>query len=51
LAKIQRLGHVVLATPQYEEALSFFLGELKFRASDTIGTRITFMRCFPNPFS
>jgi 2,3-dihydroxy-p-cumate/2,3-dihydroxybenzoate 3,4-dioxygenase len=50
VAKIQRLGHVVLATPQYEEAISFFLGELNFRASDTIGTRITFMRCFPNPF-
>jgi 2,3-dihydroxy-p-cumate/2,3-dihydroxybenzoate 3,4-dioxygenase len=50
VAKIQRLGHVVLTTTQYDEAVSFFINELNFRASDTIGTRITFMRCFPNPY-
>jgi 2,3-dihydroxy-p-cumate/2,3-dihydroxybenzoate 3,4-dioxygenase len=50
VAKIQRLGHVVLVTTRYEEALSFFLNELNFRASDAIGDRITFMRCFPNPY-
>jgi 2,3-dihydroxy-p-cumate/2,3-dihydroxybenzoate 3,4-dioxygenase len=50
VAKIQRLGHLVLATTQYEEAINFFLTELNFRASDMIGNRITFMRCFPNPY-
>lgn len=49
-ADIQRLGHVVLATPDYLKAVDFFLNELNFRASDQIGERITFMRCFPNPF-
>jgi 2,3-dihydroxy-p-cumate/2,3-dihydroxybenzoate 3,4-dioxygenase len=50
VAKIQRLGHVVLVTTRYEEAVSFFLNDLNFRASDAIGDRITFMRCFPNPY-
>jgi 2,3-dihydroxy-p-cumate/2,3-dihydroxybenzoate 3,4-dioxygenase len=50
VAKIQRLGHVVLVTTQYEEAIRFFLNDLNFRASDSIGDRITFMRCFPNPY-
>ena len=50
VARIQRLGHVVLMTDRYEEAIPFFLDTLNFRSSDAIGTRITFMRCFPNPF-
>ena len=50
VAKIQRLGHVVLTTTQYDEAVDFFINELNFRASDAIGARITFMRCFPNPY-
>jgi len=50
VAKIQRLGHVVLTTTRYQEAVNFFLNELNFRASDAIGNRITFMRCFPNPY-
>ena len=50
VANIQRLGHVVLMTDRYEEAVSFFLDTLNFRSSDMIGSRVTFMRCFPNPF-
>jgi len=50
VAKIQRLGHVVLTTPRYEEAVDFYERVLNFRVSDTIGERVTFMRCFPNPY-
>jgi 2,3-dihydroxy-p-cumate/2,3-dihydroxybenzoate 3,4-dioxygenase len=50
LAKIQRLGHVVLRTPEYAEAVAFFTGVLNFRVSDSIEEAVTFMRCFPNPF-
>lgn len=50
VAKIQRLGHVVLKTPRYEEALAFYLDVLNFRVSDQIDGFISFMRCFPNPF-
>lgn len=50
VAKIQRLGHVVLMTDRYDEAVDLYLNKLNFRSSDAIGTRITFMRCFPNPY-
>lgn len=50
MVKIQRVGHVVLKAPQYQEAVEFYLNVLNFRLSDAIGTNISFMRCFPNPF-
>lgn len=50
VAKIQRLGHVVLRTPDHAEAVEFFTGVLGFRVSDTIDGLVTFLRCFPNPF-
>ena len=50
VAKIQRLGHVVLRTPDYAEAVAFFRDVLNFRVSDVIDGMVTFMRCFPNPF-
>jgi 2,3-dihydroxy-p-cumate/2,3-dihydroxybenzoate 3,4-dioxygenase len=50
VAKIQRLGHVVLRTPDYKRAVEFFRDVLNFPISDTIEGRTTFMRCFPNPF-
>jgi 2,3-dihydroxy-p-cumate/2,3-dihydroxybenzoate 3,4-dioxygenase len=50
VAKIQRLGHIVLTTPHYEEAIAFYREKLNFRISDAIGSRVTFMRCFPNPY-
>jgi 2,3-dihydroxy-p-cumate/2,3-dihydroxybenzoate 3,4-dioxygenase len=49
-AKIQRLGHVVLRTPDYADAVDFFTGVLNFKISDSIEEAVTFMRCFPNPF-
>lgn len=48
--KIQRLGHVVLKTPRYEEAVRFYMDVLNFKASDKVDAFITFLRCFPNPF-
>jgi 2,3-dihydroxy-p-cumate/2,3-dihydroxybenzoate 3,4-dioxygenase len=50
LAKIQRLGHVVLSTPRYHEAIRFFRDVLNFRESDSIENSIAFFRAFPNPY-
>jgi len=49
VAKIARLGHVVLFAADKARAEKFFLAELNFRASDRIEGNVTFMRCFPNP--
>jgi 2,3-dihydroxy-p-cumate/2,3-dihydroxybenzoate 3,4-dioxygenase len=49
VAKIARLGHVVLQTDTHAETEQFFLEALNFRASDRIEGAVTFMRCFPNP--
>ena len=50
LAKIERVGHVVLKADHYADALKFYTGVLNFRISDQIGDRVSFMRCFPNRF-
>lgn len=50
VARIQRLGHVVVRTPDYEKATHFLLDVLNFRASDMVETSLTLMRYFPNPF-
>ncbi len=50
VAKIQRLGHIVLRTPAYAEAIKFFTEALNFQISDVIEDAVTFTRCFPNPF-
>jgi len=50
VAKIQRLGHIVLKTPRYQEALAFYMDVLNYRVSDQVENYISFMRCFPNPF-
>jgi len=49
VAKIARLGHVVLFAADKAKSEQFFLDELNFRASDRIEGGVTFMRCFPNP--
>lgn len=49
-ALIQRIGHLVLKTPDFNEAVDFFTDVLNFRKSDAIGDVVCFMRCFPNPF-
>lgn len=50
VAKIQRLGHVVLKTAEYARAVRFFSETLNFQVSDVIDGMVTFLRCFPNPF-
>ena len=50
VAKIQRLGHVVLTTPHYQEAIRFVRDVLNFHESDSIEDRIAFFRAFPNPY-
>ncbi len=50
LAKIVRLGHVVYATPKFNEAVAFYRDVLNFAESDSIEGTFTFMRCWPNPF-
>ena len=50
VANILRLGHVVLSTPRYDEAVKFYLDVLNFRMSDAISGAVSFMRCFPSPF-
>lgn len=49
-AKIMHLGHVVLATPKYQETVGYFEKVLNFARSDAVENSITFMRSFPNPF-
>jgi 2,3-dihydroxy-p-cumate/2,3-dihydroxybenzoate 3,4-dioxygenase len=48
--KIARLGHIVIWTADYSSTLRFTTQTLNFRVSDHFGDRLTFMRCFPNPF-
>lgn len=50
LARIQRLGHVVWATPNDARATAFFRDVLNFAESDRLGEAITFFRAFPNPY-
>lgn len=50
LAKIERLGHVVLRTPKPAEAAQTAIEVLNFRRSDAVDGMVHFLRCFPNPF-
>lgn len=50
VAKIQRLGHLVLKSTHFDESVRFFTEVLNFDVSDSIDQRVTFLRCFPNPY-
>jgi 2,3-dihydroxy-p-cumate/2,3-dihydroxybenzoate 3,4-dioxygenase len=50
VANILRLGHVVLKSDRYDEAIEFATKTLNFRLSDSVRDKVTFMRCFPSPF-
>jgi 2,3-dihydroxy-p-cumate/2,3-dihydroxybenzoate 3,4-dioxygenase len=50
LAKIQRLGHVVLRVAEFEAACDFFVRVLGFRISDLIDGQACFMRPHPSPY-
>ncbi len=49
-AKIQRLGHVVIAAQHRDKLLTTLTSELNFRVSDHFGDQVAFLRCFPNPY-
>ena len=50
VAKIQRLGHVVLHCKDRDAFLRTLTEKLNFRVSDHFGEQVAFLRCFPNPF-
>ena len=50
VAKIARIGHVVIGSENYEETCNSLVNDFGFRISDLIEERIVFMRCHPNPF-
>ena len=50
VALIQRLGHIVLLTPRFPEALEFCRTVLGFAVSDEIAGAVAFMRAHPNPY-
>jgi 2,3-dihydroxy-p-cumate/2,3-dihydroxybenzoate 3,4-dioxygenase len=50
VASIKQLGHVVFATPNYEQSVNFYKNVLGFAESDTIVNMFTFMRPWPSPF-
>lgn len=49
LAKIARLGHIVLNVRSYPAAHRFWVDQLGFAISDHVPGKIAFLRCFPNP--
>jgi len=50
VVKVQRLGHVVFSTPQYQESIHFMQSVLGFLPSDDIDDVIAFMRPPPSPY-
>jgi 2,3-dihydroxy-p-cumate/2,3-dihydroxybenzoate 3,4-dioxygenase len=49
LAKIERLGHVVINCKSYVDAHRFWVDDLGFAISDHVPGKIAFLRCWPNP--
>lgn len=50
VAKIQRLGHVVVHCADRDAFLRVLTEKLNFRVSDHFGNQVAFLRCFPNPY-
>lgn len=50
VAKIERLGHVVLNISDFPSALDFWTKTLNFLVSDAVPDRIAFLRCFPSKY-
>lgn len=49
VAKITRVGHVVIEVTDLAAVLAFLVDQANFRTSDYVEGRIHFLRCFPNP--
>jgi 2,3-dihydroxy-p-cumate/2,3-dihydroxybenzoate 3,4-dioxygenase len=50
LAKILRLGHVVIGVTAFDASVEWLMNKFGFRASDYIINRFAFLRCYPNPY-
>jgi 2,3-dihydroxy-p-cumate/2,3-dihydroxybenzoate 3,4-dioxygenase len=50
VVNILRLGHVVVKSPDVENAVKQYTETFNFRVSDQVEEMVAFMRCFPNPF-
>jgi len=50
VAKIQRLGHVGIRSPDIRSSADFFIKVLGFALSDYVDGKAYFLRCPPNPF-
>ncbi|HEX2540358.1 MAG TPA: VOC family protein [Caldimonas sp.] len=50
VAKILRLGHLVLKSTDFDASVRFFTDVLNFRISDSIDKTVTFLRCWPSPY-
>lgn len=50
LAKIQRLGHVVIKTDQFEQVCEILAKDFNLVSSDFVEDKAVWMRCYPNPF-
>lgn len=49
VAKIERLGHVVLNVSDFESTVKALTENMGFRVSDYVPGFAAFLRCFPNP--
>jgi 2,3-dihydroxy-p-cumate/2,3-dihydroxybenzoate 3,4-dioxygenase len=50
VAKIQRLGHIGIRSPDIRASADFFMNVLGFALSDFVEGKAYFLRCPPNPF-
>ncbi|MFT3821290.1 MAG: VOC family protein [Rubrivivax sp.] len=50
VAKIARLGHVVIGSADFAATQAALLRDFGFVQSDFVEDRFSFMRCFPNPY-
>ena len=50
VARIARLGHVVVGTSDFAGAYRSLREDFGFAESDFVEDRFSFLRCFPNPF-
>jgi 2,3-dihydroxy-p-cumate/2,3-dihydroxybenzoate 3,4-dioxygenase len=50
VAKIQRLGHIGVRSPNVKATAEFFMKVLGFSLSDFLDAKAYFLRCPPNPF-
>jgi 2,3-dihydroxy-p-cumate/2,3-dihydroxybenzoate 3,4-dioxygenase len=49
VTRIARIGHVVVATPDYEESRATMSSLFNFALSDIVDGKFAWMRCYPNP--